>query len=96
MLDAGLVGLRFSPEDGGSMYVIPKHRLTIDGLHGVMAHEADLFMTTAVKTSNSAMQDMGFPNPEKDGLVPLRLVTRYKTNSVAFSPDRANAHCLRS
>jgi hypothetical protein len=33
-------------------YVPPKHRLTLNGLHGVISQKMILFITTAVRTSN--------------------------------------------
>jgi hypothetical protein len=33
-------------------YVSPKHRVQLDGLHGVISQKMILFITTAVKTSN--------------------------------------------
>jgi hypothetical protein len=33
-------------------HVPPKRRLTFNGLHGVISHKIELFITTAVRTSN--------------------------------------------
>jgi hypothetical protein len=33
-------------------YFLPKHRLTLNGLHGVISQKMALFKTTAVRTSN--------------------------------------------
>jgi hypothetical protein len=36
-------------------YVLPKRRLTLNGLHGVISQKIILFITTAVKTSNPTL-----------------------------------------
>jgi hypothetical protein len=46
-----LLALFFDPEDGGD-YVPPKHRLTFNGLHGVISQKIVLSVTIAVRTSN--------------------------------------------
>jgi hypothetical protein len=45
-----LAGLFFDPEDESD--VLPKRRLTFNGLHGVIFQKMVLFITTAVTTSN--------------------------------------------
>jgi hypothetical protein len=50
-LHAGfLLGLFFDPRDGDD--VLPKRRLTLTELHGVISQKTELFITTAVRTSN--------------------------------------------
>jgi hypothetical protein len=34
------------------IHILPKRRLTFNGLHGVISHKAEPFITTAVRTSN--------------------------------------------
>jgi hypothetical protein len=45
-----LHSLFLNPEDGGD--VPPKCLLTFNGLHGVISQKIELFITTAVRTSN--------------------------------------------
>jgi hypothetical protein len=45
-----LLGLFFDPEDRGD--VPPKRLLTFKGLHSVISQKIELFITTAVGTSN--------------------------------------------
>jgi hypothetical protein len=33
-------------------YIIPKRRLALNGLHGVISQKIELFITTGVRTSN--------------------------------------------
>jgi hypothetical protein len=44
-----LLGLFFDPEDGD---VPPKHQLTYNALHGVISQKTEVFIITAVRTSN--------------------------------------------
>jgi hypothetical protein len=46
-----LLGLYFDPEDGGD--VPPKSPLAFNGLHSVISQKIELFIITAVGTSNS-------------------------------------------
>jgi hypothetical protein len=39
-------------EERGSAYVPPKRRLTFNGVYGVIPQKTELFITTAVGTSN--------------------------------------------
>jgi hypothetical protein len=39
-------------------FVIPIHRLAFNGLHGVISQKTELFITTAVRTSNPARKNM--------------------------------------
>jgi hypothetical protein len=39
-------------------YITPHRWLTINGLHGVIPQETELFITTAVRTSNTSMNDI--------------------------------------
>jgi hypothetical protein len=47
------LGLFFDPEDRGG-YVPPKHRFTVNGLHGVISQKIVLFIITSARTSNHA------------------------------------------
>jgi hypothetical protein len=47
-----LLGLFFDPEDGGDMFL--QNVLTFNGLHGVIFQKIELFINTAVRTSNPA------------------------------------------
>jgi hypothetical protein len=47
-----LLGLYFDPEYGGDGP--PKHRLTYNGLHGVIAQKTQLLITSGVRTSEPA------------------------------------------
>jgi hypothetical protein len=40
-------------------YVPPKRRLTFNRLHGVISQKTELFITTGVRTTNTAMEGMG-------------------------------------
>jgi hypothetical protein len=42
--------LLFNPDDGGD--ILPKRPLTFDGLYGVVSNKMELFVTTAVATSD--------------------------------------------
>jgi hypothetical protein len=42
----------------------PKHRLTFNGLHGVISHNIELFITAAVRTSNPAWSKYCFINSD--------------------------------
>jgi hypothetical protein len=49
--DEFLLGLFFDPEDGGDMF--PQNvYLTFNGLHGIVSQKRELFITTAVRTSD--------------------------------------------
>jgi hypothetical protein len=59
-----LLGLFFDPEDGGR-HVPPKYRLTFKGLHNVISHKIELFITTAVRTLKFYMFLMDFQRNER-------------------------------
>jgi hypothetical protein len=49
------LGLFFDPEDGGD--VPPKRRFTFNRLHNVVSQKIELFITTAVRTSNTFIKE---------------------------------------
>jgi hypothetical protein len=44
---------------GGKRHVLPKRRLAFNGLHGIISQKMELFITTAVRTSNPAFKRDG-------------------------------------
>jgi hypothetical protein len=46
-----LLGLFYDPEDGGDD-VLSKRRFTFKRLHGIISQKIELFIITAVRTSN--------------------------------------------
>jgi hypothetical protein len=42
----------FEPEDGGDIFLRNVDELTFNGLHGVISQKIELFIPTAVRTSN--------------------------------------------
>jgi hypothetical protein len=52
-----LLGLFFDPEDGGDIF-LRNIGLTFNGLHGVISPKIELFITTAVRTSNPTQAEI--------------------------------------
>jgi hypothetical protein len=50
MLHAGFIFDFFDNDDGGEVF--PKPRLPLNGLYDLISQETELFVTTAVRTSN--------------------------------------------
>jgi hypothetical protein len=49
-----LVGLFFGPEDVGNIFFL---MVGFSGLHGIMSQKIELFLTTAVRTSNPTISE---------------------------------------
>jgi hypothetical protein len=64
-----LVSVLFNPEQR-KRHFPSKHHLTFNGLYGVISQKIELFITTAVRTSNPAQRNI-WPHNTSGGLIKL-------------------------